>query len=230
MFNILQTKGNVANIFVTVHKSVVDTSKRMLLEVKRHNYVTPTNYLELVSGYKTWVLSSLITVTWLLQSLNILPKKHCEQHRASGLLTKRSLDWLILGELGFFFRITRIKNLFATVHGFFFFHCSYFQFLSFSTLFPFVFFVFPFCWHYTLSLLRLVCFTRREKNWEMQQANWETAWTKSTTPELRYDHLTVHDIGLICLWENIVKYFDMGKNKTCSLGLRQQIVCNYKTE
>lgn len=53
MFNILQTKGNVANIFVTVHKSVVDTSKRMLLEVKRHNYVTPTNYLELVSGYKT---------------------------------------------------------------------------------------------------------------------------------------------------------------------------------
>lgn len=53
VFNILQTKGNVANIFVTVHKSVVDTSKRMLLEVKRHNYVTPTNYLELVSGYKT---------------------------------------------------------------------------------------------------------------------------------------------------------------------------------
>lgn len=46
------TKGNVAKIFVTVHRSVVDTSKRMLLEVKRHNYVTPTNYLELVSGYK----------------------------------------------------------------------------------------------------------------------------------------------------------------------------------
>ena len=42
----------MAQIFVTVHLSVVDTSRRMLLEVKRHNYVTPTNYLELVSGYK----------------------------------------------------------------------------------------------------------------------------------------------------------------------------------
>ena len=27
----------------------------MLLEMKRHNYVTPTNYLELVSGYKKYV-------------------------------------------------------------------------------------------------------------------------------------------------------------------------------
>ena len=27
-------------------------SKRMLFELKRHNYVTPTNYLELVTGYK----------------------------------------------------------------------------------------------------------------------------------------------------------------------------------
>ena len=27
-------------------------SNRMLLEMKRHNYVTPTNYLELVSGYQ----------------------------------------------------------------------------------------------------------------------------------------------------------------------------------
>lgn len=165
MFNILQTKGNVANIFVTVHKSVVDTSKRMLLEVKRHNYVTPTNYLELVSGYKTWVLSSLITVTWLLQSLNTLTKKHCAQHRASGLLTKRSLDWLILGELGFFLPNHQDQKPLATVHSvFFLIQCSYFQFLSFFYPLLFWFFVFPFCWHCTLSLLRLVCFTRREKN------------------------------------------------------------------
>lgn len=27
-------------------------SRRMLKEVKRHNYVTPTNYLETVRGYK----------------------------------------------------------------------------------------------------------------------------------------------------------------------------------
>ena len=37
---------------MTIHRSVMDMSKQMLFEMKRHNYVTPTNYLELVSGYK----------------------------------------------------------------------------------------------------------------------------------------------------------------------------------
>ena len=47
-----ELKKNVATIFVSCHRSVVDMSERMLFEMKRHNYVTPTNYLELVSGYK----------------------------------------------------------------------------------------------------------------------------------------------------------------------------------
>uniref|UniRef100_A0A8I3PUB4 Dynein axonemal heavy chain 2 n=1 Tax=Canis lupus familiaris TaxID=9615 RepID=A0A8I3PUB4_CANLF len=42
----------VAKIFVTMHWSVAQYSQKMLLELRRHNYVTPTNYLELVSGYK----------------------------------------------------------------------------------------------------------------------------------------------------------------------------------
>ncbi|XP_032178397.1 dynein heavy chain 2, axonemal isoform X4 [Mustela erminea] len=42
----------VAKIFVTMHWSVARYSQKMLLELRRHNYVTPTNYLELVSGYK----------------------------------------------------------------------------------------------------------------------------------------------------------------------------------
>nr|XP_046242172.1 dynein axonemal heavy chain 2 isoform X2 [Scatophagus argus] len=46
----IQTK--VASIFVTIHQSVAQVSQRMKLELQRHNYVTPTNYLELVSGYK----------------------------------------------------------------------------------------------------------------------------------------------------------------------------------
>ena len=46
---------NVATVFVTMHRSVVEMSERMLFEMKRHNYVTPTNYLELVSGYKLYV-------------------------------------------------------------------------------------------------------------------------------------------------------------------------------
>ena len=39
-------------MFMIMHRSVSTFSKRMLEELKRHNYVTPTNYLELVSGYK----------------------------------------------------------------------------------------------------------------------------------------------------------------------------------
>ncbi|XP_071333968.1 dynein axonemal heavy chain 2 [Trachinotus anak] len=46
----IQTK--VASIFVTTHQSVAQISQRMKVELRRHNYVTPTNYLELVSGYK----------------------------------------------------------------------------------------------------------------------------------------------------------------------------------
>ncbi|XP_040604880.1 dynein heavy chain 2, axonemal isoform X1 [Mesocricetus auratus] len=42
----------VAQIFVTMHWSVAQYSQKMMLELRRHNYVTPTNYLELVSGYK----------------------------------------------------------------------------------------------------------------------------------------------------------------------------------
>ena len=45
-------KPNLAKMFSIMHKSVSEFSKKMLLEMKRHNYVTPTNYLELVSGYK----------------------------------------------------------------------------------------------------------------------------------------------------------------------------------
>jgi dynein heavy chain len=45
-------RKSIASVFVTVHRSVAEMSERMLAEMKRHNYVTPTNYLELVSGYK----------------------------------------------------------------------------------------------------------------------------------------------------------------------------------
>ncbi|XP_076026906.1 dynein axonemal heavy chain 2 [Genypterus blacodes] len=45
-------QSKVASIFVTIHQSVVQSSQRMKMELRRHNYVTSTNYLELVSGYK----------------------------------------------------------------------------------------------------------------------------------------------------------------------------------
>ena len=53
--DVTELQKNVATVFVTMHRSVVEMSERMLFEMKRHNYVTPTNYLELVSGYKQYV-------------------------------------------------------------------------------------------------------------------------------------------------------------------------------
>lgn len=38
----------VASVFSSMHTSVVIASARMLVELKRYNYVTPTNFLELV--------------------------------------------------------------------------------------------------------------------------------------------------------------------------------------
>ncbi|XP_057654894.1 dynein axonemal heavy chain 2 isoform X2 [Diorhabda carinulata] len=47
----------VSAVFATIHDSVAKWSKKMLNEIKRHNYVTPTNYLELVAGYKKMLAS-----------------------------------------------------------------------------------------------------------------------------------------------------------------------------
>lgn len=53
-------KPNLAQMFAKMHRSVVLCSKQMLLEMRRENYVTPTNYLELVEGYKKSVAHVLI--------------------------------------------------------------------------------------------------------------------------------------------------------------------------
>ncbi|XP_071165421.1 dynein axonemal heavy chain 2-like [Mytilus edulis] len=50
-------KPYLVKMFSAMHKSVSELSRKMLLEMKRHNYVTPTNYLEFVSGYKKLLYS-----------------------------------------------------------------------------------------------------------------------------------------------------------------------------
>jgi dynein heavy chain len=45
-----EAKANVCKVFVIIHKSVVDISQKMYLQVKRKNYVTPTSYLEFAKG------------------------------------------------------------------------------------------------------------------------------------------------------------------------------------
>ena len=42
----------ISTIFAEMHLSVISASTRMLSELKRYNYVTPTNFLELVKGYR----------------------------------------------------------------------------------------------------------------------------------------------------------------------------------
>lgn len=46
-------RHKISQVFADMHLSVINTSARMVLELKRYNYVTPTNYLELVKGYRT---------------------------------------------------------------------------------------------------------------------------------------------------------------------------------
>nr|XP_034179953.1 dynein heavy chain 2, axonemal [Osmia lignaria] len=46
-------RDGIAATFSLIHQSVSRFSSRMILEMKRYNYVTPMNFLELVAGYKT---------------------------------------------------------------------------------------------------------------------------------------------------------------------------------
>lgn len=83
-----------------MHQSVAEVSQRMKLELQRHNYVTPTNYLELVSGYKKW--ASLFSLH--LQMVYVCPALHRQameqSHRGffvcvcvSGCWQRKAVNW-----------------------------------------------------------------------------------------------------------------------------------------
>ncbi|TMW60768.1 hypothetical protein Poli38472_000810 [Pythium oligandrum] len=44
-------RPKISSVFAVVHSSVLLASQQVLASMKRHNYVTPTNYLSLVTGY-----------------------------------------------------------------------------------------------------------------------------------------------------------------------------------
>eukprot|EP00762_Andalucia_godoyi_P004499 ANDGO_05184.mRNA.1 Dynein-1-beta heavy chain len=48
-----EIKKAVSHVFVTAHTSVIEMSAKMFSSLKRVNYVTPTNYLELVKVYES---------------------------------------------------------------------------------------------------------------------------------------------------------------------------------
>ena len=45
-------RTKISAIFSVIHISAQDSSDQMLVELKRHNYITPTHFLELVKGYR----------------------------------------------------------------------------------------------------------------------------------------------------------------------------------
>jgi len=52
-------RPKISSVFAVVHSSVALASAQMLSTMKRHNYVTPTNYLALVKGYVVLALNSI---------------------------------------------------------------------------------------------------------------------------------------------------------------------------
>lgn len=58
-------RSKVASVFSSMHTSVVVASSRMLTELKRYNYVTPTNFLELVKVSRSELAWPTRTRSWL---------------------------------------------------------------------------------------------------------------------------------------------------------------------
>lgn len=56
-----RTRDGIASTFSLIHETVSQFSGRMVLEMKRYNYVTPVNFLELVAGYKTYGRSVVLS-------------------------------------------------------------------------------------------------------------------------------------------------------------------------
>jgi len=48
-----ETREGCVEMCKEIHQSTIKLSERFLAELERHNYVTPTSYLELISTFKT---------------------------------------------------------------------------------------------------------------------------------------------------------------------------------
>ena len=69
-------RGATASAFAIIHDSVAKCAKRMAAEMKRHSYVTPVNYIELVKGYKRYAFAARLGISsgfsfWCVSHLNL---------------------------------------------------------------------------------------------------------------------------------------------------------------
>lgn len=62
----LQVSAQVPELCVLFHESVQELSKRFLAKDRRHVYITPTSYLELINSYKTLLAKKQNEVSQLL--------------------------------------------------------------------------------------------------------------------------------------------------------------------
>eukprot|EP00924_Labyrinthula_sp_SR-Ha-C_P016869 maker-scaffold_6-snap-gene-17.26-mRNA-1 protein AED:0.02 eAED:0.02 QI:0/0/0/1/0.75/0.6/5/0/4681 len=58
-----RNKAKLSRLFSRVHQGVIKDSETMALELKRHNYVTPPNFLELVAKYRKLYSSKLVQLS-----------------------------------------------------------------------------------------------------------------------------------------------------------------------
>ncbi|CAB0007833.1 unnamed protein product [Nesidiocoris tenuis] len=80
------TVAAVAKIFSTIHVSVQMYSSIMLKELKRHNYVTPSSYLDVVQSYKKMLESKRIELSTAANKLRGgLSKIEETKNKVSGL-------------------------------------------------------------------------------------------------------------------------------------------------
>lgn len=65
-----KTKESLASVFMSIHQSGQMMSDKMMMQLKRQNYITPTKYLDLVVGYKVLLASKRFSIGALADKLH----------------------------------------------------------------------------------------------------------------------------------------------------------------
>jgi len=58
-----KVKDSLAQVFCSMHTSSIESASRMLLELHRHNHITPTKYLDLVKTYRILLQDKRASIT-----------------------------------------------------------------------------------------------------------------------------------------------------------------------
>lgn len=77
----MQVSGQVPELCVLFHESVQELSKRYLAKDRRHVYITPTSYLELINSYKTLLSKKQNEVTHPVHPMGCTPGSKSLQSR-----------------------------------------------------------------------------------------------------------------------------------------------------